>query len=242
MRRTLNFVVMAVMAQFLVLRVAKLVAGGFSWVDIVWVHVYLIGIAIALVWELHGRHASQMNRQSPQPAPSASQGPPLWSLVALLRQGTPLAADDLRGRLTRALGVPIGEHAGDPNALRPGDGDVAFVLRLAGQRLAIVNEAKPYVKDREAEATTAASRELAVAIVQHAAWRAVDWLDGSPADRPAVYATLARTLAELTSDVEPLALFCPETGQMTPWSDDVLAALRSGDAPKAFAILNEPSK
>jgi PAS domain-containing protein len=83
-RRTLNFVVMAVLAQFLLLRVAAMVRDGFTWTHGIWAHVYLIGLAIALVWELHGRKAAAEREAGEIAKGQANRKLELISLVLLL--------------------------------------------------------------------------------------------------------------------------------------------------------------
>ncbi|HEV7298800.1 MAG TPA: hypothetical protein VGN72_05495 [Tepidisphaeraceae bacterium] len=239
MKRTLNFVVMAVMAMYLVLRVADLVVHGFKWSSVIWVHVYLIGITIALVWELHGRHSAVPIYGEPVkpqlPAPAAK---PLLSLVALLERPTPLDAEDLRKRLSRALGQTLDSSPKNPNhlVLAP---DQTYELQHGDHRMAIVNLPTPYVKDRENEAAAAPVKELAIAILNHQAWRAVDWVE-SPAElsREQVYATLGPVLVELMTDVKVLALFCPETGQMVPWRSGLPDLLRGADPLQALLLTN----
>lgn len=208
MKRVLNFVVMAVMAQFLVLRIAAMFRDGFTTPHLVWAHVYLVGIAIALVWELHGRKVWEERERAesafpvvPNVAKAQATEERLVSLVLLLARPV--------------VGAVDGERAVD------------------GKRYAITFTDRPYVKDRDAEAKLAATPALGEAIRRHEAWCSVDAIDRVP-DQVAAYRTIGKLLADLSTGADVLAIFCPEDGRMTAWDAEMVKTLRSGDPRAVF--------
>jgi hypothetical protein len=229
-KRPLNFVVIATLSIFLTLRIAALLVYGFSWNHVIWAHVYMLGLAIALVWELKGRpdaprydddETSSNGSSSPANARRPSE-PPLVSLVMLIAQPAPLSDESLRMSLAQRFGESM-------NLFTRID-EQTLAVRIHSQRFRILNAQSPYVQDRQTEAMNAATPTLGDAIRQHEAWRSVDLLETSEsADRRPTYRTIGALLAELAGDVQPLAVFCPETGKMTAWRGGMVDELRDAD-------------
>lgn len=224
MKRPLNFVVIATLSIFLILRIAELVVHGFKWIHVIWAHVYLAGLALALVWEFKARPGAPAADPDPTQsddaaATAAINDPPLVSLVLLLARPEPIDEDDLRNRLAQTFGE-------DLNLFARAD-EMTLLLRVADQRFRVINSSSPYVKDRQSEAMGAATPQLADAIRAHESWRSVDLLEDDPAvDKAKAYAVIGRALAELIRGVHVLALFCPETGKMTAWRSGMAEQLR----------------
>jgi len=221
-RRPLNFVVIATLSIFLVLRLAAIVVNGFSWYHVIWAHVYLLGLIIAFTWEFKARPGAP--DAPPDPAfevntPPAE--PPLVSLVLLIARPEVLMLESLRIRLTALLGDRL-------TRCDQAEADVT-VVQIDGQYFRVLNSDAPYVKDRQTEAVNAATPEIGQAIRTHEAWRSVDLLDESPdeAARTKARESIATALLALAEDVEPLAIFSPETGRMTLWRDDLTTNLQT---------------
>jgi hypothetical protein len=195
-KRLLNFTVIVVCTIYLLLYISALVTQGFAWSRVVWAHAYMLGIAVALVWELQGRKANAAelaaaaanarkdNERSPAIASVAEA--PLVSLVLLLRRHASVDEAALGRRLSDTL--QIGSFRSEPdadNVLIRVD-ETTLALRVDGRPFVVVSSPSPYVKDRESEAASASAPELATAIREHSAWRAVDRVgeDESTPSRP----------------------------------------------------------
>lgn len=236
MKRKLNFAIMGFCLLNTFLRLAEIVYDGFSWKIVIWIHVYILAIAVSLVWEFHGRHVNTDQADAiAEKRRRARKKLPLISLVVLLEKSRSIDETLLLRHLEPRL---------DSVALSPVD-DTTIDLRTGETHLGIINVDAPYVKDCDAEAKMAATPELAQAIREHTAWRCVDWIapedlelsiKPEEIDRAPLYKVIGNVLAELTRGVHPLALFCPEDGRMTPWHSETADILRGPDPMAAFAV------
>ncbi len=256
MKRILNFVVMAVMAQFMLLHLAAILSQGFTWTRVIWIHVYLIGITIAIIWERQGRRAGlereaaeamEMGGAATMSVPNVPSVPvsepkiatppapavpaPLVSMVLLLEKPiTEMNESDLASRLSLALGTTFSTQTVDRDHLVKIDRE-NFDFTLDGQRYGLTFAAKPYVKDRETEAKAVRGPNLARAIRTHEAWCAVDAI-GTVTDKDAAYRVIGKAITELANGATPMAMFCPEDGRMTTWDAAMPQSLRS-EHPRA---------
>jgi hypothetical protein len=233
-KRKLNFAIMVFCLLNTFLRLGMIIYHGFEWKHVIWIHVYILAIAISLIWEFHGRHVNTDQADAIAEKRRRDRAKlPLISLVVLLEKARSIDEILLLRHLEPRL---------DSVELTPVD-DTTVNIQANGAHLGIINIDGPYVKDRDAEAEMAASPELATAIREHSAWRCVDWvgpdlLDEIPSpdsiNRSALYKVIGNVLAELTCGVRPLALFCPEDGRMTPWQPHLVDILRGPDPMSVF--------
>jgi uncharacterized protein YegJ (DUF2314 family) len=152
----------------------------------------------------------------------------ITSLVLLLREAYQLDAEKVRNAAERAFGHEFALN--DPQAeygVLVTDKPGCFVVRNATHILGVINVAEPYLQNVGEAADQQRVFLLKRALQEHRAWLAVDWLQGVG---PPSYGPIGKLLAELINESDlPLALYCPEKGEMNSYGPDLVEQLRSQD-------------
>ena len=179
-----------------------------------------------LVWALwHWRDVPRGRRKRP-----------LVSIVLLLRQGRFLNDKSLARAAHAAWGgeFTTGEPGAEQNFVA-GETPL-FMIRAGGAAYLVHNQSQSYFDDHEKVISQTNELRLRTALSEHAAWIAVDLLDGGQefAKPTQAYPKIAKLVAEL-SGPDCVAVLCPESGFVSVYDDTVEEKLRSPDPIGALA-------
>jgi hypothetical protein len=181
---------------------------------------------VCLVWALwHWRDTPRGRRKRP-----------LVSIVLLLRQGRFLNDKSLARAAHTAWGgdFTTGEPGAEQNFVA-GETPL-FMIRAGGAAYLVHNQSQSYFDDHEKVISQTNELRLRNALSEHAAWIAVDLLDGGHEFPKAAqaYPKIAKLVAEL-SGPDCVAVLCPESGFVSVYDDTVEEKLRSSDPLASLA-------
>jgi uncharacterized protein YegJ (DUF2314 family) len=163
---------------------------------------------------------------------------PIISLVLLLRQPRYLDATILCQSVNQAWGIDLSEAGADATEFIVGDDTPIIIQSRLGTYL-VNNIPVPYIEDREQAARDAKELRVRKAVLEHQSWMSIDLLRaGEPSiDNEAAYRAIGALAAELIND-DCLGAYCPETGRLSPFDDELGQRLKNDGAK---AALDEPA-
>ena len=169
-------------------------------------------------------------------APIRRNKRPLVSIVLLLRQPRFINDKTLARAAQAAWGgeFTTGEPGAEKNFVA-GETPL-FMIRAGGAAFLIHNQNQSYFDNHDKVISETSELRLRTALSEHAAWLAVDLLDGGHDFKKAseAYPKIAKLVAEL-SGPDCVAVLCPETGFVSVYDDTVEDKLRSADPLQALA-------
>ncbi|HOF87107.1 MAG TPA: DUF2314 domain-containing protein [Armatimonadota bacterium] len=203
--------------------------------------IVLLAVAAALVKQA-------LRRMTARKAAKADDEP-MISLVLLRSSRLALTEDDVRARVSRALGTQFdlgNEHATEfvmemPKEARPpfGEGQT-FMVQLNAGLFFVHSYGQPYA-DLDGRAVDGITDlRLRRIMTDHRAWLSVDLLSAPEgAAREAAYPTIGKILAAML-DAESLGVLAPQLSRCHPLNDDARDALRGDDPLALFSAMPVP--
>ncbi len=138
--------------------------------------------------------------------------------------------------------LPLGDQPARPHSDGFVTGESPLLVVNSHDKMYMVhNYSVPYWDEMESLCDEIQELRLLKAVMEHSAWVSVDLIVPLDANRSTddEYRRIARLILEL-SDEDTLALYRPQTSQITVWSDELAARLETPHLDSLFRSENAP--